>query len=168
MSQRKRWRDKGRSSGASFVQIPHFVLESQQWAAMDAYAMKLLFELVRQYKGNNNGDLCAVADMLRERSATWASKDTLPRKLRWLEDAGWIIRTRQGGRHVGCNLYAVTWWPIDASDKHQHPQESKPSHAWKNAIGTPSHGERNPVTRGARAVEPRQTGSKNRTRTHAA
>ena len=134
-------------------------MESPQFGAMDAYALKLLFELVRQYRGNNNGDLCAVADMLKDRAASWGSKDTLSRKLRYLEDHGWIIRTRQGGRHIGCNLYAVTWWPVDSSDKHQHPGEAKPSHLWKNAIDTPSHGERNPVSRGARPLTPRHTGS---------
>ncbi len=160
MSQRKRWQHKGRSDTASFVTIPHFVLQSDQWAAMDAYAMKLLFELVRQYRGNNNGDLSATADMLKDRHNSWASKDTLPRKLRHLEDHGWIIRTRQGGRHIGCNLYAITWWPANESEKHGHPAESKPSHAWKNATGTPSHGEQYPATRGARPIAPRDTGSK--------
>lgn len=161
MATDKRWRHTGRRTGASFVQIPHFVLESRQWGEMDAYAMKLLMELARQYKGSNNGDLSATAEMLKDRSATWSSKDTLPKKLRHLEDHGWIVKTRQGGRHVGCNLYAITWWPIDACDgKHQHPSESKASHLWKNAIGTPPAGERKTVSRGARASTPRQTGSK--------
>ena len=162
MSQRTRFaRQRGRSSGASFVQIPHYVLESSQWGCMDAYAMKLLFEIARQYKGANNGDLSATVEMLKDRSSTWTSKDTLPKKLRYLEDHGWIVKTRQGGRHIGCNLYAITWWPIDPCDgKHQHPAESRPSHLWKNAIDTPSDGERKPVSRGVKPSAPRQTGGK--------
>ncbi len=160
MSQRSRFKQKGRT-GPTFVMIPHFVLESPQWGQMDAFALKLLWELARQYRGNNNGDLSATAEMLKDRSATWSSKDTLPKKLRYLEDRGWIIKTRQGGRHIGCNLYAITWWPVDGcGGKHQHPSETKASHAWKNAIDTPPAGERNPVSRGAKASVPRQTGSK--------
>lgn len=157
MSQRSRFKQKGRT-GASFVMIPHFVLESPQWGRMDAFALKLLWELARQYRGNNNGDLSATAAMLKDRSPTWGSKDTLPKKLRYLEEQGWIVKTRQGGRYA-CSLYAITWWPIDACDgKHQHPAETKPSHAWK--IATPFAGEQCPVSRGARGLSPRQTGSK--------
>lgn len=160
MATDKRWRQTGRRTGASFVQIPHFVLESQQWGQMDAFALKLLMELARQYKGNNNGDLSATAEMLKDRSATWSSKDTLPKKLRYLEEQGWIVKTRQGGRHIGCNLYAITWWAIDpCSGKHQHPTGLKASNLWKNAIGSPPNGERNPVSRGAKASAPHQTGS---------
>lgn len=160
MSTDKRWRHKGRRQGPSYVQVPHYVLESQQWGQMDAFAMKLLFELARQFKGHNNGDLSATVEMLRDRSATWASKDTLPKKLRYLEDHGWIVKTRQGGRHIGCNLYAITWWPVDACEgKHQHPVERKASNLWKNAIGTPPDGERKPVSRGVKASAPREPGS---------
>jgi len=160
MSQRSRFKQKGRG-GASFVSIPHFVLESPQWGRMDAFALKLLWELARQYRGSNNGDLSATAEMLKDRSATWSSKDTLPKKLRYLEEQGWIIKTRQGGRHIGCNLYAVTWWPVDdCGGKHHYQAETKASHAWKNAIDTPPAGERNPVSRGAKASVPRHTGGK--------
>jgi len=157
----KRATHRGRRSGASFIQIPHFVLESPQWGDMDPYALKLLMELARQYKGNNNGDLSATVELLRDRCATWSSKDTLPKKLRWLEHHGWIVKTRQGGRHIGCNLYAITWWPIDGCDgKHSHPAEYKASHLWKNAIDTPPAGERKPVSRGAKPLAPRNTGGK--------
>lgn len=143
------------------MSIPHFVLESPQWGRMDPFALKLLWELARQYRGSNNGDLSATAEMLKDRSATWGSKDTLPKKLRYLEEQGWIIKTRQGGRHIGCNLYAVTWWPVDdCGGKHQYHAETKASHAWKNAIDTPPAGERNPVSRGAKASAPRHTGGK--------
>lgn len=142
------------------MSIPHFVLESPQWGRMDAFALKLLWELARQYRGNNNGDLSATAVTLKDRSATWSSKDTLPKKLRYLEDHGWIVKTRQGGRHA-CSLYAVTWWPVDHCEgKHHHPAETKASHAWKNAIAAPSGGEKCPVSRGARGLSPRQPGNK--------
>ncbi|MDR7098611.1 hypothetical protein J2X04_000958 [Lysobacter niabensis] len=120
--------------------------------------MKLLLELARQYKGNNNGDLSATVNMLRNRG--FASKDTLPTKLKWLENHGWIVRTRQGGRHVGCNLYAITWWTLDeCPGKHSYQAERKPSHLWKIATGVPPDGEPMPVPRGGRRFAPRQTGN---------
>lgn len=135
MSQRSRWNHKGRAAGPSFIQIPHYVLDSPQWAELPGNGVKLLMELARQYRGTNNGDLSATMSMMKERG--WTSDPTLWKHLRDLEARGWIVKTRQGGRHVGCNLYAVTWWPVDdCGGKHQHPAERKPSHLWKNGIGT--------------------------------
>lgn len=146
MAKDSRWRHTGRRTGASFVQIPHFVLESEQWGRMDPLALKLLLELARQFRGNNNGNFSATASVLKDRSSSWSSKDTLPKKLRYLEDHGWIVKTRQGGRHLGCNLYAITWWPVDACQgKHDHPAETKAGNQWRNKVGTPSDGERCPV-----------------------
>ena len=125
------------------MSIPHFVMESTQYGEIDAFALKLLHELVRQYRGSNNGNLCAVQSELVLRSHTWRSKDVLSRKLAYLESQGWIVKTRQGSKLDGCNLYAVTWWPVDAAPgKHPFPQERKPSHAWKNADRSPSDGPR--------------------------
>lgn len=125
------------------MSIPHFVLDSPQWAALPPYSVKLLMELARQYKGSNNGDLGAAFSILRERG--WSSEPTMWKHLATLEDTGWIIKTRQGGRHIGCNLYAVTWWPVDeCNGKHQHPPESKASNLWKNAIGTSKNEVRDP------------------------
>ena len=133
------------------MQMPHFVLESPQWGRMDAFAMKLLLELARQYRGTNNGDLSAPAATLKKRYKGWGSKSTLPNKLKYLENHGWIVKTRQGGKHTCC-LYAITWWPVDeCGGKHHHPLETKASHAWKNANAAPSGGENCPVSRGAKA-----------------
>lgn len=159
MATDKRWRFKGRASGPSFVRIPHFVLRSPQWAALSGSAVKLLLELAGQYNGRNNGDLSATYTDLRERG--WASNDTLQRALKELEACAWIVRTRQGGRHIGCNLYAVTWEPVDPCDgKHQHPVSHKASHAWKNAIGRPDSGQRKAGNRTAKPVEIRNPDSK--------
>lgn len=142
MASSKQWqRQTGRRPGASFIQIPHFVLESPQFGAIEPFALKLLMELARQYRGNNNGDLSATVEMLKSRYHSWRSKSTLPNRLGWLEARGWIVKTKQGGRHIGCNLYGITWWPIDACpEKHQHPQERKACHLWKNANDPPPHG----------------------------
>jgi len=140
MSQRSREKLKGRS-GPGFLQLYRYVLDSPQWAELPATSVKLLMELARQYKGNNNGDLAVTLSMLKDRG--WNSEQTIWKHLHVLEERGWIVRTRQGGRHIGCNLYAITWESIDHCDgKHQHPPEQKASHLWKNAIGTAKSGVR--------------------------
>lgn len=134
MSQRSRTKLKGRA-GPSFLQLYRYVLDSPQWADLPATSVKLLLELARQYKGNNNGNLTVTLSMLKPRGFT--SEPTIWKHLHILEERGWIVKTRQGGRHIGCNLYAITWEPIDECDGvHHHPVEHKASHLWKNAIGT--------------------------------
>ncbi|QNA95024.1 hypothetical protein G4G30_04700 [Stenotrophomonas maltophilia] len=130
MSQRSRYKHKGRAANASFVSIPHFVLRSQQWGALDSFAVKLLMDLAGQYNGINNGDLSAPFSVMQHRG--WNSETTLTKRLAGLEESGWIIKTKQGGRRLGCNLYAITWWPVnECGGKHQEPVEKKPSHLWK-------------------------------------
>lgn len=147
----KRAKLTGKGTGHSFIQIPHFVLDSAQFAELPPYAVKLLFELARQYKGANNGDLSATFNDLKPRG--WKSEDTLWRHLAHLEEFGWIVRTRQGGRYLGSNLYAVTFWPIDdCGDKHSMQAERKPSHLWKNAVATTKIGVRYYENRSANPV----------------
>lgn len=157
MSQRARFKQKGRT-GATFVQMPHFVLRSEQWAALSGSEVKLLMELASQYRRYNNGDLSATYTDMQRRG--WRSKETLQRTLESLEASGWIIKTRQGGRHIGCSLYAISWEPVDDCDgKHHHRVETKASHLWKNANGPPKIGERKPDYRGAKPFAPQKSGS---------
>jgi len=101
---------KGRRESGSFVALPHAVLGGDEWAELSAQAVKLLLDLYAQYRGANNGDLTVAWSILKERG--WKSKDTLYRALDELIAAGWVIRTRQGGRHIP-SLYAVSWQAID-------------------------------------------------------
>jgi len=106
---------------------------------LDGNAIKAVMELAGQYKGSNNGDLSSPFTTARDRG--WGSESTLAKWLKFLEQRGWIVRTRQGGRHAGCNLFAVTWWPIDASHKHQEPGTRTPPNTWKKIeVGTPNIG----------------------------
>jgi len=58
----------------------------------------------------NNGDFQATWHYLGPRG--WKSKDTIANALAELLEVGFVIRTRQGGRHK-CSLYAVSWLPIN-------------------------------------------------------
>lgn len=106
---KRRARLKGRSTSGRFALVPVAVLDSLPYAALSWPARALLVELAAQYSGANNGDLTAAHAVLRKRG--W-QRSTLQAATTELEAAGFIVRTRQGGRNA-CNLYAVTWQPID-------------------------------------------------------
>lgn len=69
-----------------------------------------MIDLYAQYNGKNNGDLCAAYSMMQKHG--WRSKGTLARALTELVNAGFILITRQGGKHKA-NLYAVTFRGVD-------------------------------------------------------
>lgn len=101
---------KKRRSNASYVAMPHHILTSAEYAQLSGYAVKLLLDLFGQFKGSNNGDLCAAWKIMEQRG--WRSRDTLGRALKELLETGFISKTRQGGRNLP-SLYAVTWLSID-------------------------------------------------------
>ena len=105
-----RRRAKGRRDSGSFIAMPHAILKSETYARLSAPAVKLMLDLYGQYRGSNNGDFAMAWSMMKKRG--WRSKDTLYRARNDLVENGFIIQTRQGGKHQ-CSLYAVTWQPID-------------------------------------------------------
>jgi len=126
---RKRHKVKGRKSSGPFIRMPRDVLDSSQFGALSPQAIKLLMELARQYRGNNNGDLSAAWSQLKLRG--WRSPGTLARAKRELVDSGFVTLTRQGGRHR-CSLYAVTWEAIDdCNGKHDERPTAVPLKLWQ-------------------------------------
>lgn len=107
---RDRRRHKGRSESGSFLALPHRVLESLNFRALSAAAVKLLLQLGAQFRGSNNGDLSAAWRIVKPLGAT--SRGSVSRGLRELLRYGMIQQTRQGGRNR-CSLFALTWLPID-------------------------------------------------------
>ena len=106
----KMLRQKGRSMGDSFIRIPHHVANHERFRTLSPRATKLLIDLLAQYRGYNNGDLCAPLSLMQERA--WNSSDQLQKAKNELIERDVIIVTRQGGLNKA-NLYAVTWFPID-------------------------------------------------------
>ena len=96
------------------IQIPHIVMDTDDYRNLPPNAIKLLNALVYQYRGKNNGDLTAAFTYMQHFG--FKSKETLHRAIRQLLDADLIMRTRQGffmnpgGR---CALYALRWRLID-------------------------------------------------------
>lgn len=112
MARGKSWkeaRDKRDSGG--FISVPLSVLNSQAYRMAGAHARMLLFDLFMQYRGSNNGDLCAAWKLMQPRG--WRSEETLARAKRELLELGLIVETRKGARPNKASLYAVTWCALD-------------------------------------------------------
>jgi hypothetical protein len=96
------------------IQIPHLVMDSDDYRKLPPNAIRLLNAFVYQYRGKNNGDLTAAFTYMQDFG--FRSKETLHKAIVQLLDARLITKTRQGffmnpgGR---CALYALTWLPID-------------------------------------------------------
>ncbi len=132
---RDRKKMKGRQESAPFVALPVHILESEQYSRLSAHGVKLLIDLLSQFKGNNNGDLCAAWGLMQTRG--WRSSGTLHRALKELLDTEFIQTTRQGGRHKA-SLYAVTWKPIDdCKGKLDIAPTRVASNAWREKIAAP-------------------------------
>ena len=102
---KNRFKDaQARREGGGFVPLPFVVIRSQSFTRLSAHAVKLLNDLLAQYKGDNNGDLCAAWTLMQPRG--WKSKDTLNKALEELLAGDWLEVTRQGGRHKA-TLYAA-------------------------------------------------------------
>ena len=90
--------------------MAHVFLRSQTATSLSAKACKLLLDLLSQYRGDNNGDLCAAWTLMRKRG--WKSKDTLGKAIHELVEKGVIEKSRQGGKHKA-TLYALTTYAVD-------------------------------------------------------
>ena len=128
--ERKRAKQTGKGAIHSFVAIPHYMLESDQWGALSGHAVKLLMEFARQFRGSNNGDLSAPYSRMKRRG--WRSKATLSAAIAELIEAAFVVRTRTPYRNHVCALYAITWKPIDECDgKLEAAAERVASNAWR-------------------------------------
>jgi len=102
---------KDKRDGGAFYTVPAAVLNGVAYLDCSSHARMLLFDLLAQYRGNNNGDLCAAFSLMKQRG--WKSTHTLIAAKRELLDAGLIIETRMGARPNKASLYAVTWHALD-------------------------------------------------------
>jgi hypothetical protein len=106
----KRRRITGRQTTNSFLSLPHHVLNHENFRCLSPRATKLAIDIAAQYRGNNNGDLSATLSLMRDRG--WNSSDQLDKAKKELVRKDVIRVVRQGGLNK-CNLYALTWFPID-------------------------------------------------------
>lgn len=112
MSGRNRLKNAKESrEGGGFVALPFVVIRSQSFATLSSHAVKLLFDLLAQYNGGNNGDLEMTWRTMRKRG--WKSKDTLYKARDELARLDWIEVTRVGGLMHKATLYAVTFYAVN-------------------------------------------------------
>ena len=98
-------------SKGRFVGIPYDMVNTKEWLDLSAHEVKLLFDLMTQYVGNNNGVLSPCHTLMRERN--WA-KTTLFYTFNALVHKGFLVVTRQGRKTRGVpTLVAVTFKGID-------------------------------------------------------
>ena len=127
---------RGGMEGKSFSMLIHAYWQSPQYAKLSPRAVKLLVDLLCQYRGANNGDLTTAWTVMQERG--WRSKALLYKARQELEARGWILRTRQGGINAA-TLYAVTFEGInDCRDGFGKSKldpgvrvDPKPLHLWQ-------------------------------------
>lgn len=125
----KRPHFKGRGKGPPFIAIYHRIADSEEFGKLSGNACKLLLEIGRQYRPGRNGDISIPWSLLSKRG--WRSAHTVQKAKKELLELGWIIETRQGGKHL-CGLYALSYYPIDASDKHLEPATTTAPDLWRN------------------------------------
>lgn len=143
------------SINGPYSAIPHSVLDSTAFKGASQPAKALLFDLMRQHNGKNNGHKHLSFSWLASRG--WKSRDVIQRARAELIERGLVIQTRQGGLNIGASRYAVTWLKItnfvglEIESKDYHPG------AWsfmdalpitkKNASTSPPNGKGNTASR---------------------
>lgn len=108
----ERWKSaKLKADGGTFVRLPLSVLNSRAYLDASPHARVLLIDLAMQYRGDNNGDLCAAWKLMKPRG--WRSEATLNKAKKELLVLGLIVETRKGARPNKASLYALTWCDLD-------------------------------------------------------
>jgi hypothetical protein len=88
---------KHRGKQPRFVQLFHWMLNSNAWKDLDAVARSIYVELTSRYNGSNNGRIGYSARQAAQDLKI--SKDTAARGLRSLEAHGFIVVEKRGAFH---------------------------------------------------------------------
>lgn len=113
---------KANINGAGFFIARKDLFTHPKYYALSKNAKILLIELLARYNGKNNGDLAVTYQETVELLSI--PKGIVKATFLELEEAGFIIKTRQGNRRE-CSLYAVTCYKLDAIEKiNQHATHS--------------------------------------------
>ena len=90
--------------------IPWTVIDSISFKGASDKAKALLFALMRQHSGNNNGRLHLAKKWLYKQGWTCHENNSKARKE--LIERGLIVQTKWGGLNMGADLFALTWYDI--------------------------------------------------------
>ena len=90
--------------------IPWGVMDSMSFKGASDKAKALLFALMRQHNGSNNGHLHLAKKWLYNQGWTCPENNTKARNE--LMERSLIIQTKWGGLNMGADLFALTWYDI--------------------------------------------------------
>lgn len=123
-----------------YAPIPHAVLDSVAFQTASHPARALIFELLRQHSGSNNGHLNLSMAQLAKRG--WTSCDVVHRAKVELIEQGLIVETRKGGLSNGPSQYAVTWLDVTSYVRLdiQQGEYRRGGYALKNKVPSPGSG----------------------------
>ena len=107
---RKTKQARAESITGGYSAIPWTVLDSASFMGASDKAKALLFALMRQHSGNNNGHLHLAKKWLYAHG--WTCDENNRKACNELIERGLIIHTKYGGLNMGANYYAVTWHTI--------------------------------------------------------
>jgi hypothetical protein len=108
MRNRDKYKEK-REQG-QFMALTMQFMRSHVRCHLPTRAQKLLLDILAQYNGSNNGDLCLAWTTMAP--FDWRSKDTLAKATADLLEKEIIVLTRQGGKNKA-SLFALTMFAID-------------------------------------------------------
>jgi len=84
----------GKGKGGRFYAVQGTVFDSPAYKSLSYLAFKLWHDLMTQYNGRNNGEICAVLSQLGERG--WVNS-SLYKALDELIEKGFLVCNFQGG-----------------------------------------------------------------------
>jgi hypothetical protein len=93
-----------------YAAIPWAVLDSVSFMGASDKAKALLFALMRQHNGSNNGKLHLSKKWLYDHGWTCHENNSKARKE--LIERGLIVQTKWGGLNIGADWFALTWYDI--------------------------------------------------------
>ena len=121
---RKKNNGANKRSGGRYIPLETRILKHEAFIKLSPYATKLLFDLMSQFNGYNNGDLCCTWSIMKDRN--WKSQSTLNEARIDLINAGFIYKTRQGGKNH-CSLYALSFFGVtDRKGRFDFPVSEHP------------------------------------------
>lgn len=94
-----------------FAAIPLAVLRSAEFIGLSDAAKGLIFDLVEQYTGGNNGRLTPSWTAMQRRG--WGGKTKLAKAKRELLETSFCIQTRKGRPPQTAEWVGFTWWKIN-------------------------------------------------------
>ena len=107
---RKKQNKRLETISGGYSAIPHSVLDSLAFTGASDKAKALLFALMRQHNGANNGRLHLSSKWLAKQGYTCPAINIKTRKE--LLARGLIVQTLQGGLNMGADWFALTWLEI--------------------------------------------------------